>query len=112
MTQHTLGILHPGEMGASIGAAAAAAGNEVYWAAEGRSAASRARAGRAGLREAGRLADVARTCTVIVSVCPPEAAEALLTAVLAAGFQGLYVDLNAIAPQRARRMAEACAAAG
>src|SRR5258706_6671960 len=98
MAHDQLGILHPGEMGASIGAAAVAAGIAVYWASEGRSAASAARAERAGLKDARRLEALARACPVIVSVCPPEAAEAVLAEALAAGFHGLYVDLNAIAP--------------
>lgn len=112
MTDNPLGILHPGEMGASIAAAAVAAGSRVYWASEGRSAASAARAARAGLQDAGSLDELARLCPVLLSVCPPEAAEAQSAAVLAAGFRGLYVDLNAIAPQRAARMAQAMQAAG
>jgi len=112
MTYSQIGLLHPGEMGASIGAAAVAAGNGVYWVAQGRSAASAARAQRAGLKAAGGLEELARACAVIVSVCPPEAAEAVLAGTLAAGFAGLYVDLNAIAPQRAARMAAALGAAG
>src|SRR5215510_8155771 len=107
-----VGILHPGEMGASIGAAARAAGHSVYWASQGRSAATAARAARAGLSDAESLEALARGCAVIFSVCPPEAAEALAERVLAAGFSGLYVDLNAIAPQRAARMARSMRAAG
>jgi 3-hydroxyisobutyrate dehydrogenase-like beta-hydroxyacid dehydrogenase len=51
-------------------------------------------------------------CAVIVSVCPPHAAEALAQAVAAASFSGLYVDANAIAPRRAVRIGQAMAAAG
>src|SRR5438105_4559034 len=111
-SNEALGLLHPGEMGASIGAAAQKAGYIVYWASDGRSPASAARAQRAGLLDAGRLAELVARCPIIVSVCPPDAAEALAQSVLAASFRGLYLDLNAIAPQRARSLAQACAAAG
>jgi 3-hydroxyisobutyrate dehydrogenase-like beta-hydroxyacid dehydrogenase len=107
-----LGILHPGEMGASIAAAAQKAGHEVYWVAEGRSAATRARAERLGLIDVRRVEALSRRCEVIVSVCPPQAAEAVARSVLAGGFHGLYLDLNAIAPQRAVAIAQAMATAG
>src|SRR5215472_4446750 len=112
-TNHeAIGLLHPGEMGASIAAAAQKAGNEVYWASDGRSAATRARAEKLGLIDAGSLETLCRRCKVIVSVCPPHAAAAAANDALAAGFRGLYLDLNAIAPQRAVAMAETMAAAG
>ena len=112
MTNNLVGLLHPGEMGASIGAAAQKAGYTVYWASEGRGPATRARAERIGLRDAGSLAELCARCAVIASVCPPGAAEGLARDVLAAGFRGLYMDLNAIAPQRAVGLAAAMAAAG
>jgi 3-hydroxyisobutyrate dehydrogenase-like beta-hydroxyacid dehydrogenase len=49
---------------------------------------------------------------VIASVCPPHAAEATADAVLQAGFRGLYVDANAIAPQKAGRIGQKMSAAG
>jgi 3-hydroxyisobutyrate dehydrogenase-like beta-hydroxyacid dehydrogenase len=38
---------------------------------------------------------------VILSVCPPHAAEEVARSVVSAGFQGLFLDANAISPQRA-----------
>lgn len=108
----TIGILHPGEMGVSIAAAAQNSGHTVYWASEGRSPQTQARAGKVGLRDAGSLAALCAACSVIVSVCPPDAAEALAESVLAQGFKGLYVDANAIAPQRAQRIGQAMSTAG
>ncbi len=107
-----LGLLHPGQMGQSLAAAARQAGREVYWVSAGRSAATRARAEQLGLRDLGSLAELCRRCAVIVSVCPPHAAEAVAESVLVYGFRGLYLDANAIAPQRAVRLAQAMAAAG
>ena len=99
-------------MGASIAAAAQTAGHTVYWTSEARSPATRARAERLGLTDAGSLAELCARCAIVVSVCPPDAAEALAHSVLAAGFHGLYMDLNAIAPQRAQGLAQAMAVAG
>src|SRR5688572_6846323 len=99
-------------MGISVAAAAQRAGHEVYWTSEGRSAATRARAERFGLREAPTLDRLCTECRMLVSVCPPHAAEALADEVVACGFRGLYVDANAIAPRRALRLGQALTEAG
>jgi 3-hydroxyisobutyrate dehydrogenase-like beta-hydroxyacid dehydrogenase len=107
-----VGLLHPGQMGASIGAAAQRGGNTVWWASHGRGAATRTRAEQAGLRDAGSLAQLCAACDVIVSVCPPHAAEDVARQVAETGFGGLYVDANAIEPQRARQIGAIVGAAG
>ena len=68
----SIGILHPGAMGISIAASAKNSGHVVYWASEGRSASTRTRREQQGLYDAGTLADLCATCSVIVSVCPPD----------------------------------------
>jgi 3-hydroxyisobutyrate dehydrogenase-like beta-hydroxyacid dehydrogenase len=45
-------------------------------------------------------------------VCPPDAAEDVANQVLTSGYQGVYVDANAIAPQRAIHMARRMEASG
>ena len=40
-----VGLLHPGEMGSAVGTVLQENGHEVLWASEGRSEATRARAG-------------------------------------------------------------------
>lgn len=112
MSESTVGILHPGEMGASIAAAISSTGRRVYWASEGRSGHTQARAEKAGLEDLGTIARLCRECDFIVSVCPPHAAEAVALAALAAGFRGSYLDANAISPGRARRIADAFTGAG
>ena len=52
----TIGMLHPGAMGAALGAALVGNGHEVVWASAGRSDATRARAEAAGLVDVGTLA--------------------------------------------------------
>jgi 3-hydroxyisobutyrate dehydrogenase-like beta-hydroxyacid dehydrogenase len=74
MNDVTIGLLHPGEMGAAVGRCLAGSGYTVMWTPEGRSAASAVRAGAAGLTPAEGLADLVRRADIIISVCPPHAA--------------------------------------
>jgi 3-hydroxyisobutyrate dehydrogenase-like beta-hydroxyacid dehydrogenase len=110
-SQH-VGILHPGQMGVSLAAAAQHAGRQVHWASQDRGPATRARAETYGLHDSGSLERLCAACEVVVSVCPPDAAEELARQAAAAGFDGLYVDANAIAPRRAEHMAQVLASAG
>lgn len=93
-----VGILHPGAMGAAVGALLPTA----WWAPEGRSAETLARAAEAGLRST-PLAQLVERCDVLLSICPPHAA--LDVARAAAGFRGLYCDANAVAPATALEVA-------
>ncbi len=107
-----VGVLHPGVMGESVAATLRNGGHAVYWASAGRSAQTAVRAQAQGLRDAGNLADIAAECDLLVSVCPPHSAEQLAERVAACGYHGLYLDANAIAPARARRIDEKLRAAG
>ena len=71
MEQRNIGILHPGQMGVSIAAAAKKSGHRVYWVSAGRSAQSRARAAEQGLLDARTLVELCATCEILISVCPP-----------------------------------------
>lgn len=99
-----IGLLHPGEMGASVGAAAGSAGAEVLWASEGRSRATRERAQRAGLHDAGDLRTLLARSEAVLSVCPPHCAMDLAGEVAELGFGGLYADANAVAPATSREI--------
>jgi 3-hydroxyisobutyrate dehydrogenase-like beta-hydroxyacid dehydrogenase len=103
MADRAIGLLHPGEMGSAIGAALRANGCRVGWASDGRSGETRRRAEEAGLEDAGSVAELVRRSDVILSVCPPHAAAEVARSV--AGFDGLYVDANAVAPATARGLA-------
>jgi len=92
----TVGLLHPGAMGAVIGGRLTRAGREVLWASEGRSEATAARARAAGLRDAGTVAEVAARSEIVLSICPPHGALDVARAV--GDFGGLYVDANAVSP--------------
>jgi 3-hydroxyisobutyrate dehydrogenase-like beta-hydroxyacid dehydrogenase len=106
----SIGLLHPGEMGAGIGATLVRAGYKVAWASSGRGAASTRRAGTAGLVDVGSVEAMAASCDLIISVCPPSAA--LDVARQVAGFAGTYLDANAIAPASAREVATVVEQAG
>ncbi|MEU0114492.1 DUF1932 domain-containing protein [Streptomyces bobili] len=112
MGHRDVGILHPGDMGASVAAQAVAAGAEVRWLPGGRSAATRRRAAGAGLLAAADLGELTESCEVVLSVCPPAAALDVAREVARAGFRGVYVDANAVSPQRMARIAEVLAVGG
>jgi 3-hydroxyisobutyrate dehydrogenase-like beta-hydroxyacid dehydrogenase len=104
MTNLTIGVLHPGEMGGSVGASARANASRVLWASEDRSAQTAERAAAAGLEDAKTLASLVAASDVILSVCPPHSALDLARSVAAHGFSGVYVDANAVAPGTAREI--------
>jgi len=97
-----IGLLHPGAMGASVGAAARSNEHTVLWASTGRTASTGARARRAKLEDAGTVADLVNASEIVLSVCPPHAAEDVASEVAHLGFAGVYVEGNAISPDRTR----------
>ena len=94
-----IGVLHPGEMGSSIGDCLLQSGHEVFWASSERSKASRDRA--VSWQERSTLSELVEEVEAIFSVCPPSEARTLAKEVCDFGFSGIYVDANAIAPQTA-----------
>ena len=112
MTKQKVAILHPGMMGISVAATVQNSGHTVYWASEGRSRQTQERAEKFNLNDIQTLANLCEVCTVIVSVCPPHAAEDIAQQVLTHSFQGFYLDLNAISPQRTARIGNVMSEAG
>jgi hypothetical protein len=51
------------------------------------------------------LSELAESVEGVISVCPPEAARQVAEDVLDCGFEGTYVDANAVAPATARSLA-------
>jgi 3-hydroxyisobutyrate dehydrogenase-like beta-hydroxyacid dehydrogenase len=94
-----VGLVHPGEMGSAVGDQLVANGHEVLWASEGRSDATRARAG--AFRDVQKI-DELRTADVVASICPPHAA--LDVAHSFAGYEGVYLDANAVSPMTAAQV--------
>jgi 3-hydroxyisobutyrate dehydrogenase-like beta-hydroxyacid dehydrogenase len=104
VTEKTIALLHPGEMGAAIGACLAKRGLRVVWASDGRGAATRSRAKAAGLEDLGSLERALAAAEIVLSVCPPHGALALAREVAGLRFGGIYVDANAISPETARNV--------
>src|SRR5439155_4952570 len=86
--QAVIGLLHPGQMGAAVGAQLVGAGHSVLWCRSGRSEASTRRAEAAGLRAVDTLSELLAASEVVLSICPPAAASNL--AAEGAGFDGIY----------------------
>jgi 3-hydroxyisobutyrate dehydrogenase-like beta-hydroxyacid dehydrogenase len=95
-----VGVMHPGAMGSVVGAALRERGHEALWASEGRSANSAARAKAAGMIDAVSVEALLSRCEVLLSICPPHAAVEVAEA--AAGFEGVFVDANAVSPETVR----------
>jgi 3-hydroxyisobutyrate dehydrogenase-like beta-hydroxyacid dehydrogenase len=99
----TVGILHPGEMGTALAEALRERGHDVLWASSGRSEATRRRAEAAGLIDVESAQALAERSDVILSVCPPHAANEVARS--SRGTAGVFVDANAIAPATVRVIA-------
>jgi 3-hydroxyisobutyrate dehydrogenase-like beta-hydroxyacid dehydrogenase len=108
----TVALLHPGEMGAAIGACLARRGVRVVWASAGRSAETRSRALAAGLEDLGSIERALGVADLALSVCPPHGALELAREVAGHGFEGVFVDANAVAPETARAVGRIVEKAG
>ena len=97
-----VGILHPGAMGAVL---AGQASTPVLWASDSRSWETRERATEYGLVDTRSIPDLVAASDLLVSVCPPHAAFDVAAQVQRLGFEGIYVDANAIAPASVREIA-------
>jgi 3-hydroxyisobutyrate dehydrogenase-like beta-hydroxyacid dehydrogenase len=99
-----VGVLHPGAMGASLGAALRGRSGQVIWAAAGRSDATAKRAELADLVPVRDVAELVARADVVVSICPPAAALELAEQVAGYGRPTIYVDANAVAPGTVARI--------
>lgn len=114
--QPTIAVLHPGWMGAAIAAHLRARGLDVLWHPPGRGPRTQERARQVDLRPVPDFNELLAQADVLLSICPPAAAEQVARAVTRAsadsGFRGTYVEANAISPARAVAIAEHLAEAG
>jgi pimeloyl-ACP methyl ester carboxylesterase/3-hydroxyisobutyrate dehydrogenase-like beta-hydroxyacid dehydrogenase len=99
-------------MGISLAVCARNSGCTAYWASEGRSSQTRGRSEEHQLTDAGTLERMCRVCEILISVCPPHAADEVASAVAACGFAGVLADVNAISPMRSRQLRDVIAAGG
>lgn len=107
----TVGLLHPGRMGAAVAAQIVAGGHTVLWCPHGRSPATHHRAEDAELRPV-PLEQLLADSEIVLSICPPAVAEQIATEVAEIGYRGSYVDANAISPARMHRITTRFTATG
>jgi putative dehydrogenase len=106
----TVGVIAMGEMGSAVARRLHERGATVITQLAGRSAASAARAERAGAIAVSTDDEFARQSDFILSIVPPgdavALAERLAPAIKRTGRSPVYVDCNAVSPQTAERIGE------
>lgn len=110
MAPRTIGLLSPGDMGHTIGAALRTHGARLLTCLDGRSERTRALAATAGFEDVPTLEEVVRESDLLLSVLVPASATETAQRVSAAirregtarGTDLLYADCNAIAPRTVR----------
>jgi L-threonate 2-dehydrogenase len=115
-----VGLIGAGEMGSGVGGWLASHGVDVRTTLAGRSPASAERINRAGIGTVEDLAAVARTCTLVLSIVPPDQALSVARDFVAAYVAlpearpepPVYVDCNAVAPETVKQIGAVIAAAG
>ena len=109
-------IVSPGAMGSAIGATLERGGARVVATVDGRSERTRSLVGRTRIELLPDLETVVREASVVLSIVPPEAAQAVVGDLARTarnlGAHPLVADVNAISPGTARRLAETATSAG
>jgi len=95
-------LLHPGDMGVTVGETLKESGHSVRWFSRDRSPGTRARAESAGFSDCETPAELFHGLDAVVSVCPPGAALEQARWVRDSGYSGPYLDANAVSPATAR----------
>lgn len=116
MSEPTIAILMPGDMGHAVGQSLQEHGHQVVTCLAGRSERTRSLAAQAGLRDLSDLDTLVSEADIILSILPParavDQAKAVASANQRTGGKPHYVDCNAISPETASRVADAIAIAG
>jgi hypothetical protein len=101
-----VGMLHPGAMGAALGAALKPVAGEVVWADAGRSHATAKRAELADLVAVPDVPQLVSRSDLVISICPPHAALDVAKQVAAVNRPVLFLDANAVAPATVRMIGD------
>ena len=112
MSRSRIALLHPGSMGISIAATLKHSGHDVCWLPLGRSRATRQRAEQYDLTPVEKPEQLIDHCDLVLSICPPHAALEVAAWVGQLGFDGLYLDANAVSPARSVEIGALVEAAG
>ncbi len=116
MQIQTIGILSPGDMGQAIAAVLNQHGLKTIAALNERSERTRQLAAQVNIQDVGSLKQLVIESDVVLSILVPaaaiEAAKQVAEAISNVGKNTLYVDCNAISPQKARNIAQLIESAG
>jgi 3-hydroxyisobutyrate dehydrogenase-like beta-hydroxyacid dehydrogenase len=116
MSNPTVAIMSPGDMGHAVAALLRGGGLRVITCLDGRSARTRALAERAGIEAVANDDALVREADLLLAILVPAQAEDLARRIAAAlertRTELVYVDCNAIAPHTARRIGALVEAAG
>ncbi|MBD2498575.1 NAD(P)-dependent oxidoreductase [Nostoc sp. FACHB-280] len=116
MAIQTVGILSPGDMGQAIGSVLNQHGLRTIAALENRSPRTKQLAAAANIQDVGSLTQLVIESDVVLSVLVPaaaaEVAQQVAQVISNVGKQILYVDANAIAPQKVKSIAQIIASSG
>ncbi|MEH2287682.1 NAD(P)-dependent oxidoreductase [Nostoc sp.] len=116
MQIQTVGILSPGDMGQAIASVLNQNGLKTIAALDDRSPRTRQLAAAANIEDVGSLRQLVIESDVVLSVLVPaaaiEAANLVAEVIGNVGKQILYVDCNAVAPQKVKRIAQVIESVG
>ena len=116
MSNLTIGVMSPGDMGHSVASALNEIGCEVVTVLSGRSELSQIRAKRSNMMDLGSLQEMVSVSDFIFSIMPPEKAENFAKEVAGAintsDKTPVFVDCNAISPDTTLSIASVIKAAG
>ncbi|MDZ7955837.1 NAD(P)-dependent oxidoreductase [Nostoc sp. DedQUE09] len=116
MQIQTVGILSPGDMGQAIASVLNQNGLKTIAALDDRSERTRQLAAAANIQDVGSLTQLVIESDLVLSVLVPsaavEVAKQVAEAISNVGKQILYVDGNAIAPQKVKRIAQIIESSG
>ncbi len=116
MQIQTVGILSPGDMGQAIASVLNQNGLKTIAALDDRSERTRQLAAAANIQDVGSLTQLVIESDLVLSVLVPaaaaEVAEQVAEVISNVGKQILYVDGNAIAPQKVKRIAQLIESSG
>ena len=116
MQIQTVGILSPGDMGQAIASVLNQNGLKTIAALDDRSPRTRQLAAAANIQDVGSLRQLVIESDVVLSVLVPaaatEAANLVAEVISNVGKQILYVDCNAVAPQKVKRIAQVIESVG
>ncbi|MBZ5567588.1 MAG: DUF1932 domain-containing protein [Acidobacteriia bacterium] len=109
MTEPTIGILYPGEMGSSFGKLLAESGFPVVTTTQGRSARTQSLCHEAGMTVLASIPEVLHRSAIVISLVTPaaalEVARQVSAQVPSSSRRLIYVDANSISPSTALQIA-------